>query len=428
MQDDRRVTAWLGLAMLGILLIPAVADAQDQTNKNFVRALFFQGIVDSQESPALVQEIANASADEISKFVAAAISTAPVVSSSAGFTYVRDQKTGELSLRSQSFGPSFAERPLTNGKGVGSFGVSYQHSRTAFDGAFGTADGKDEGLPIFDNTATFTSDRFVQYITKRAFLETKSDTFNFLGVYGVTDRFDIGVSVPLIWMKVEGRTEEAFDLSRAWNAGEINRAERPTPTGIQIAAQQTSLDANGIGDVQVHLKYAVVNAGADGVAVHADVRFPTGDEDELLGIGETSAKFLISASKTQSKLSFHANGGYTVGGLSDEVNYVAGVDAALNQLTASFSFLGRTLRQAALPTRVPTVRRTVTNIAGPRDIVVDRFIWSEEQVSLLQVAAGVKVHVGGNFLLNAGVLLPVNERGFQAGVTPAIGLERSWGQ
>ena len=429
----RLFTPWTKTVLLTLgsfmLLIPAVAQAQGQTNKGFVRQLFFQGVVDPQESPALVQQIANESADEIAKFVAAAISTAPVVSSSAGFTYVRDQDTGELSLRSQSFGPSFAERPLTNGKGVGSFGVSYQHSRTTFDGAFGTADGKDEGLPVFDNTATFTSDRFVQYITKRAFLETQSDTFNFLGAYGVTDRFDIGVSVPFISMKVEGRTEEAYDLTRAWNANEFDRALRPTPTGVLLIEPTTSLDAKGIGDVTLHLKYAIVNAGSDGVAVNADVRLPTGDEDEFLGTGEASLKILFSASKTQANvLSFHANGGYTVGGLTDEINYVAGVDAALNQLTASFSFLGRTLRQASLPSRVPTARRTVSGIAGPRDIVVDRFIWSEEQLSLLQVAAGVKVHLGGNFLLNAGVLVPVNERGFQAGVTPAIGIERSWGQ
>src|SRR6185503_1632905 len=144
---SRTKTLLLTLSSCTVLLAPAAqAQAQGQTNKGFVRQLFFQGVVDPQESPALVQEIANESADEIAKLVAAAISTAPVVSSSAGFTYVRDRATGELSLRSQSFGPLFAERALTNGKGVGSFGVSYQHSRTTFDGAFGTADGGDEGL------------------------------------------------------------------------------------------------------------------------------------------------------------------------------------------------------------------------------------------------------------------------------------------
>jgi hypothetical protein len=431
MRCTRATSTSLVVFTVALVVAPARAEAQGATNKSFVRTLFFQDVVDPQESPVEVRQQASDSADAIAQFIAVAISTAPVVSSSAGFTYVRVRATGELSLRSESFGPTFAERPLTNGRRVASFGVSYQRSRTTFDGALDTADGREEGLPIFDNTLTFTSDRFVQYITKRAFLETKSDTFNFVAAYGLTDRFDVGVSVPVISMTVEGRTEEAFDITRFFNAGLVNPADRPTPTGTLTTSPLTSLTARGIGDVVVRLKYAFLAAGSDGVAVNADLRLPTGDEEELLGTGEPSVKLLLSASKTQGFMSLHANGGYTVGGLSDEAHYVVGTDAALlprKQLTASFSFLGRTLREAALPTRTPTTRRTVNTPVGAADVVVDRFLWSSEPMTLLQVAGGVKLHVGGNTLINASVLVPINRRGFQPSITPAIGIEHTWGQ
>jgi hypothetical protein len=417
------------------LLAPAVANAQSpgaQTAKSFVRNLFFQDIVDSQESPALVNQIASDSADRIAGFVGLAISTVPVTSSSAGFTYVRDRTTGELSLKTESFGPSFAERPITGGKGVWNLGVNYQRSHTTFDGAFGTADGKSTGLPIFDNTATYTSDGFVQFITKRAFLDTTSNTVNFLASYGLTDRLDVAVSVPVVSLTVAGRTEEAYDVSRQWNAGEISLTDRPTPAGTKVIAQSSSISTSGIGDVAIRLKYSLIEAGGDGVAVAADVTAPTGNADQLLGAGKASVKVLLLASKAGlGPASIHANAGYTAGGLSDEVNYVVGTDAALlpkKQLTASISFLGRTLRNAALPERVQTVQRTVNNgSTGPRDIAVYRFIWSPTALTLLQVAAGAKLSIGGNWLLDASVLVAVNERGYQARITPVVGLERTLG-
>jgi hypothetical protein len=181
----------------------------------------------------------------------------------------------------------------------------------------------------------------------------------------------------------------------------------------------------------IRVKYSVAGERSEGVAVAADIRAPTGDAEELLGAGDASVKMMLLFLKSGlGPASIHANAGYGVGGLSDEFNFVMGMDAALlsrKQLTPSVSFLGRTLKEGAQPARTPTVRRTVdTGSTGPRDIVVDRFIWEEESVTLLQVAAGMKWNVAGQWLLNASVLIPVNQQGLQPGVSPAIGIERTW--
>jgi hypothetical protein len=419
------------LLTVGCLAALAPVRANGQDLKPYVRDLFFQGVVDSQENPDEVLRNAQASADQIAKFTTIALTTAPVVASSAGFVYVRDRATGEVSLKTESFGPLYAERPFTNGKGVWNVGVNYQYSLTHFDGGFGTADRRDTGLPLFDNTATYR-DGFVQFITKRAFLEARSNTINVLSTYGVTDRFDIGAVVPITSLTVEGHTEEAYDVSREYNANEATvRTDRPAPAGIITIAPIASRQATGVGDVAIRLKYALAGTSGDAVAVTGDLRLPTGDSADMLGAGKTALKILLVASKTgPGGASLHANAGYTAGGLSQEINYVVGADAALlsqKQLTASVSFLGRTLSDGAFLERTATVRRTVDRApTGIRDVVVDRFFWNEGSLSLLQVALGAKVHVGGNWLINGSVLIPVNQTGMQPGVTPTIGLERTW--
>jgi len=413
------------------LLLCSPADAQ--TIKPFIQQLFFQGIVDSQEDPAAVLQQARDSADELAKFTAIALTTVPVVASSAALVYIRDPKSNyDLRLKSPSLGPSFVERPLTNGRNVFNLGVNYQYSRIDFGGAFGTADGRDQGLPLFDNTATFTADGFVQYITKRAFLEARSQSINVFASYGITSRLDVGAVLPITSLRVQGRTEEQYDVTRNWNANEGTiRVDRPTPTGIKVIFPESSLSASGIGDISLRFKYSLIERAGDAVALMGDVRVPSGDEEQLLGAGKSSLKLSLLASvATVGHAWVHSEAAYTSGGLTDEIVYKAGIDRPFNrQLTASLSFLGRSLLDAALPERVATVRRTVnTGPTGERAIVVDRFFWSSEQVNLMQLAAGAKLNLGGDWLLSGTVLIPLNRTGFQPGITPAIGLEHKWGQ
>ena len=56
------------------------------------------------------------------------LSTYPLGSPSGGFTYTFDPALGSLTRSSNSFGPSFAERALTTGRGKVSVGFGYQHA------------------------------------------------------------------------------------------------------------------------------------------------------------------------------------------------------------------------------------------------------------------------------------------------------------
>src|SRR3954462_14592492 len=71
------------------------------------------------------QPNAQAILTQLNKGIASQLSTFPLGSSSAGFTYTFDPALGVFNRSTESFGPVFAERPLTAGRGKLSFGLNY---------------------------------------------------------------------------------------------------------------------------------------------------------------------------------------------------------------------------------------------------------------------------------------------------------------
>ena len=140
------------------------------------------------------------------------LSTSPVASPSGGFTYTFDPALGTFRRTSESFGPTFAERALTIGRGRVSVGYGYQHaSYDTFEGlnlrdrgavtfyvphldccsrAGGTASQPDDSrlTPAFEG----------DLVRAELALDLTTDSSVFVVNYGVHDRLDIGVVVPFL--------------------------------------------------------------------------------------------------------------------------------------------------------------------------------------------------------------------------------------
>jgi outer membrane putative beta-barrel porin/alpha-amylase len=445
----------VGVSSLCLLGLASPAAAQTGvSNRQFVSNLFYVAPLDAQEAiPGASQQIGQTaidSANEIAKFVGFGISSVPIGSSSAGFSYARDPVTGELALKSRSFGPLFADRPLTNGRGVFSIGLNYQHSRTEYNQDFDTADGRAEGIPVFDNRVTFLTDQFKQFVTRRAFLVSTVDAVNVFASVGLNDRIDLGVSIPIVSVKLDGYQDESYDITRTFGAqterGAFERAYRGVPVGVKnipVAGNPaTSQKASGIGDIVVRGKVALTNQrGGQGAAVGVDMSLPTGDEEELLGRGEFTARLLFIGSKALGeRASVYGNGGYRFGNDNNEAQYVAGVDVSLlpkDRLTVAVSFLGRSLRDAASLTRYATVRRVSENLGRTEqgapnpersDVIIDRFVWDRATVNFNRLSTEFKVHLAGQWLATGAVLFPINETGLQPRPTPFVGVEWAGGR
>jgi hypothetical protein len=433
---------------------PAAAAQAKITNREFVRNLFFLGPLDSQETlpgtSERIDESASNSADEIAKFVGFGISSGPLGSSSAGFSYARDSVTGELSLKTRSFGPLLAERPLTNGKGVVNFGFNYHRAVTKYNQDFDTQDARETGIPIFDNRVVFLADGKVQFVTRRAFLESTVDNVNLFASVGATERIDFGVTVPILSVKLTGHTDESYDISRTFGAptirGAFERNYRGVPIGLlNIPAPANpgpSQSATGVGDVILRSKIALTSQQrGEGAAVAVDINLPTGDEEQFLGRGTAAARFLLIGSKALgARASVYGNGGYRFGVDSNEAQYVAGVDVSLltpDYLTVGISFLGRAVRNAASLTRVQTVARVSANLGNTEpdvpnpeesSVEVYRFFWGKDTANLNRLAAEFKLQLKGQWLATGAVVFPLSERGLQPRPVPFFGLEWAGGQ
>ena len=273
----------------------------------------------------------------------------PLGSSTGGFTYTYDSTLGTYTRRSDSFGPAFAERAATIGRGRRSFGFNFQH--TSFD-SFG-GENLDDGsitfyLPHTDCCSAaapppsplvpgFEGDLLETAVHMRA----TTDTLALLGNFGVTDRFDLGIAVPLTRVDLEATVEATILRLATGTAGTVHTFTQGQDDIHQSFSAAGA--ATGIGDIVLRSKYNFLGNGTTGLAVGVDLRLPTGAEEDLLGLGTTQAKFSLIMSGGNNKVAPHVNLGYTVSGsgdrsevagtggfrglgVSDEFNYAGGVE------------------------------------------------------------------------------------------------------
>ena len=332
---------------------------------------------------------------------------------------------------SQSFGPIFAERAQTVGRGR--FNAGFNYSRLSFstirgidlddvqlnfvhqnsdfpgcDEAF-LADCTLYGVPVFENDVIgLTLD-----------VNVDVNLFAFFGTFGVTDWFDLSVAIPIVDISLQGSSLASvtpfFDPPFHFFGG-----TRDNP--VLQAESQAFGDASGIGDIAVRAKLLLVSGENWDLGVLGEARAPTGDEDDFLGTGEWEAGGLAIISGTFADFSPHANIGYQYRGSDldqDEVKLVAGFDQRVTDwATLAVDFLGNFKvgdEELAFPDPVQyeaPFERTLelTNIPSVRD---DR----------LDGSLGFKFQTQGGLIIVTNVLIPLNDGGLRSGLIPTLGIE-----
>jgi hypothetical protein len=93
------------------------------------------------------------------------------------------------------------------------------------------------------------------------------------------------------------------------------------------------------------------------------------------------------------------------------------------QLTVAASVIGQTVKDGVELEKVNTL-----NVLGNGGVTTtyDRQFVTRTSQQVLHAAIGAKLQVRGRWLVNASVLIPVNDAGFRGGVTPIVGLDYTW--
>jgi hypothetical protein len=342
-------------------------------------------------------EAAAITANTITRLLLAELTTLPLSSSSAGFTYRLNPQLGTVERASESFGPFFAERSLTAGRGQASLAVTVQFSNYT----------RLNDIDLDSGTLVTTANQFrdepAPFDVEELTLEMQSRTVTFLGNVGVTDWLDVGVAVPVVSLSLEGSRVNTYRGERLLQA-----------TG--------TADTTGLGDVAVRAKARLFGAAASGVALVGESRLPTGSEENLLGSGEASFSAMLVGSYEPGRFAAHANAGLTRGGLFDEVSYRGAVSfSASPRVTLLAEILGRRLEGVG--------RLTQERVAHPTIADVDtiRLITTGSNVNSSAFTTGVRWNVFGAWLVNAGVTVPVSNHGLRPQTTVVAGLDYAFG-
>jgi hypothetical protein len=342
------------------------------------------------------------------------IGTTPFGASSGGFLIVLDPNTGLQVRTATTFGPSFAERALTNGEGKVSIGANFA---SATLNRLGDLDVED--LQVLNATAaTPAASR-----SGTTNLRLTSKTVVISGRLGVTDKFDVGVFVPLVTVEVKG-------TSTLRNG-----------SGQTLLFAQGNAKSNGLGDIAGIAKYRFYSFGSGlpdpgGMAVMVTMRLPTGDKDNLRGLGvtRTFASYIISAGKARFRP--HANVGYgfwskgvtvasdyaTNGSVEarHQFEYAGGVELeAAPKLTLLLDLLGGSVLDGG---KVDFA--TIPNaLASPAATSTQALVALPESIRKIALAPGLKVNLKGKMLLSLNALVALSDSGLHSRVIPVAGID-----
>ena len=429
----------IALVLAAALCLPATVAAQNQKLGLLIPNLYGPNglIVDSlARLPDGSDHSAHFNASFQSEFgqfnvaLATQLITVPFPSPASGYTYHFDESLGVFSRSTQSFGPILADRAETIGKGKFTLGFTYQ--TFSFD--------KIEGVPLDSIPAVFTHDdaqlgggRSDIVITQND-IRVKVSRFIAFFNYGLTDRFDVSAAVPLVETELSATSDAT--INRIGTAGSpLTHFYGDGQGGVgNTRRYQESDSATGIGDILFRLKGHLVKGGKTNLGLIVDVRSPTGDEEDLLGSGALGIKPALALSWSLGKVSPHLNLGYQWNGesvlagdiaanrkadLPDQFLYAAGVEIGVSKaLTLVFDFLGQ--RVSDSPRFVQTTFTAADGTTHPQ-VGFERGTFYVNDASV-----GFKVNIVGRLLLDANVLIKLNDSGLRDDISPLVAFEYSF--
>jgi hypothetical protein len=336
--------------------------------------------------------------DTVSGLLRQELTRLPVSSSAGGFTYRLNPRLGTIERSSDNFGPFFTERTLTAGASRASFGLNYQ------DASFTTLDGRNLG----DGTLVATASKFREesqpFDVETLSLRIRASTVTALINYGVLDRLDVGMAVPFVTVEFSG---ERIDTYRG----------RPFPQA------RASASASGVGDVAIRTKYHLLRSAAGGLALGAEIRVPTGRSEDLLGAGTAALKSLVIGSFDRGPVAWHANLGYSAGGLSNEFDYGGAVTvAAAPRLTCVAEIAGRHANSLG------TLTQTTSPNPGIPGVETIRLASLRQGTEHAVAIAGVKWNPSATWLVSANVVRALTTTGLSAAWIPTVSLDYSLGR
>jgi hypothetical protein len=366
----------------------------------------------------------------ISDALGASVANIPIGSTSGGETF---RFEGGAPVRtSTSAGPIFAERAQTLGRGrvlagisrtgfrfatlrgvdMHNIGLTFTHQNVDFPGCDAQFGGDCSllGVPVLENDV----------MNFRLSIDLNVQVTSLYVTYGVTDRFDFGLVVPIVQANFQGESDAEIEPFGGPTAAHFFAGTTDNP--VLTAHRQSLGSAAGLGDVALRLKVNLRDTPNASFAFLVDGRFPTGSEEDLLGSGKFAGRAVAIFNSRIGDFSPHLNAGYLHHAgtqQNDAVLGTVGFDDRMAENVTLAADLVTELQVGDSKLHLPApvnyeapFRRTVipTNIPEIRDDIVNG-------------SFGFKITPARNTTAVLNALFPLNRGGLRANLVYTAGIE-----
>jgi hypothetical protein len=388
-----RVLAVLGLCVL--FAAPATARAQNTSVRDVLSFLLTNRAVPTGDF-ARDQEAATATRDTIARALLVELATLPITTSSGGFSFRFNPTLGTAERVTQTFGPFFVDRASTVGRGQASISITFKHS------SYVSLDNRSLGDGTLVTTANKFRDENAPFDVDALSMTVRSNTVTVFGNYGLANRLDIGVAVPIVQLSLSGERVNTY-------------------RGDSFVEARGSGQTSGLADIAVRSKVQLLRSDSSQLAADFEVRLPTGAVEDLRGAGRASYKGSVIASAGVGPVEGHVNSSLTFGGISREEGIGGALTvAASNRLTLSAETVVR--RIEALH-GFNAVAQPNPQIAGMDTI---RLLPTGGATTTMTAVGGFRWNLTSTWLLNGYVAVPVTNGGLKARPIPALALDYSF--
>lgn len=349
------------------------------------------------------------------------VGSIPFTAAASGVTY--SFEGGVPVATTVSAGPIFADRAETLGRGrflIGAnvTGISFSEVRgEPMDNLILRFPHQNVGDAALGNP-TFERD----YIEVTTNLNLSLLVTTIYATYGISDRIDLGVALPLVRASLEGRSQALFNQ---WD-----EASSPhffgTDANRQVVANATAEgSAFGIGDVAARLKIYLATGPSAGLGLVTDVRLATGSEEDFLGSGATTVRALAVGSARYGNFSPHLNAGVLVSNADWQSNRVlatVGFDQLVGQQVTFAGDLVGSFQMGENKLVLP--EPVIYTAPSPAELLLTDI--PDESDNFLDASIGAKILAGSDFRIVTNLLVPLTAGGVRPSVLWTVGLERTF--
>ena len=363
------------------------------------------------------------------------LASLPLPSPASGFTYRFDPSTGTFVRSTTSFGPILTDRAETIGRGRTAFGFSYQFF--SFDHL--------DGVALTAVPAVFRHDSYqsgggrADVVSTANAIEATVGQFTAALTYGLSNRVDLAVAVPVVRTRLSLLSNATIHRIGTGTNVTVHYFRDEAAIGGYGSTRQFFSEgtAGGIGDILLRVKGTLFREGTRSLAAGADLRLPTGDEENLLGSGAAGLRPFAAFSASYGHVAPHVNASYqwngrsvlagdvqsrTKGSVPDQFQYAAGADFGVNQrLSAVVDILGqRVMNSPRLSQYTLTATGQAASVALPDIRFQTGSFWTSTG------ALGLKINAAPRLLLSFNLRFAMTQRGLTDRLAPLVGAEWSF--